>query len=58
MKGSHKMVTKSISVAIKGGKMKKGKKQRGLGGGERHCGDEKVFSCHATMVTKNLSVAM
>jgi hypothetical protein len=38
MKGSHNMVIKKVSIAIKGGKQIRGKKW-----GERHCGDQKVF---------------
>jgi hypothetical protein len=39
-----------------GGGTKKGKKW-GVGGGERHCGDQKVFGRHTSVMTKNLSIA-
>jgi len=38
------------------GENEEGKKTKGVGGGERHCGDHNVFDCHTIMVTKNLSV--
>jgi hypothetical protein len=46
MRGSHKMAIERVLVAIIWGKMKKGKKMGDGGGGEKHCGDQNVFSCH------------
>jgi hypothetical protein len=56
MKGSHKMAIERVLVAIKGRKMKKGKNV-GVGAGETHCGNQKIFYHHMRMVTEKLSIA-
>jgi len=38
MRGSHKMVTERVLIAIKG-ESEKGKKKQKVGGGEKHYGD-------------------
>jgi hypothetical protein len=49
------MAIERVSIAIKGGKKRREKK--GSGGGERHCGNQKVFGCHMGMVIKRFSIA-
>jgi hypothetical protein len=51
------MVIERVSVAIKVGEQKREKK-RGVGGGERHYGNQKVFGWHEIMVTENLLVTI
>ncbi len=56
MRGSHKMVTKRVLVAIKG-ETKKGKKWE-VGGMERHCSEQMIFDHHIGVTVGNLLIAM
>jgi len=56
MRGSHKMATERVSVAIKGGKQrreKNGVRGGGDGGGEKYCGGQKPLGRHLTKETAN-----
>jgi hypothetical protein len=55
IRGSHKMATEMVSVTLRG-ESKKGKKNLGVGGGEIHCRNWKVFIHHTGMAIENLSI--
>jgi hypothetical protein len=50
------MVIERILVTIRRGEMKK-RKKRGVGGGERHYGNQNVFDHHNCVATERFLVA-